>query len=177
MTGSYQHLVDITLSLTQHSPNLLLISKHYSQLSKPHSEYLTLLSLLLLKEWVMWILSSWKLSYQLSNDTCLHRELITGLIFDPPSLKRGLGILPEKEAQDNSLLWTVWSLSCWDTAPLHCQSLARQASSWMLYLSLTWSKVVWDTEYSSICKFSLFETINRKILAREEEQIWYCSIL
>lgn len=117
------------------------------------------------------------LSYWLLNGTYLHRELLTDFISDPLSLMRGLGILPQKEVQDNSPLWTVWSFSCLNTFPLHCLILATQAFSWMLYFLLTWSNVVWDTEYSSICKFSLLEIINWKILAREEEQIWYCSML
>ena len=43
--------------------------------------------------------------------------------------------------------------------------------------SLAWSSVVCVTEYSSMSRLSLWETSSRKILAREEEETWNCSML
>lgn len=143
--------------------------------AQSHSKLPTLLRLLLLKEWVVWLLSSGKCcltSYHMApiytgNKLLIHTDL--------SSLMRDLGVLPEKEVWDNSLNNLV--LQLFGYIPLCCLILMRQAFSWMFYFLLTWSNVVCDTEYSSICKFSLLEIINRKILAREEEQIWYCSML
>lgn len=145
--------------------------------AQSHSKLLTLLRLLLLKEWVVWVLSPGKrclTSFHMAPIYTGNKLLIH---IDTPFLMRGLGIFPEREVWGNFLLQTIWSFSCVDTSPLCCLILTRQAFSWMVYFLLTWSNVVWDTEYSSICKFSLLEIINRKILAREEEQIWYCSML
>lgn len=136
---------------------------------------LTLLRLLLLKEWVVWILSSGKCCLTSFHMAPIYTGNKLLIHTDTFSLMRDLGILPEKELWDNSLKNLV--LQLFGYIPLCCLFLTRQAFSRMFYFLLTWSNVVWDTEYSSICKFSLLEIINRKILAREEEQIWYCSML
>lgn len=148
--------------------------------AQSHSKLLTLFRLCLLKEWVVWILSYGKCCL-----TSFHMALIyTGnkllIHTDIPSLMRGLGILPEKEVWYNSHNNLILQLFGYIPIMLpnsHQTSFVCFYFYLMFYFLLTWSNVVWDTEYSSICKFSLLEIINRKILAREEEQIWYCSML